>query len=190
MGNGVADPRAQQQGHPEQQQEPPPGGPSSTGPDIVQFSAMFFYVVEGTEKVAVTAMRIGSLTTPATIEFRTEDNSAKAGLKYKDTKGKIEFLPGEEMKCVEIGILADDSFDTNLDFKVVMSDPQGCQLGEHLHTCRIVIIDDDVFPTNKHRDQILREETEKIGVRLLIAFIRFAIQRIPMVGKRTFYTLF
>merc|ERR1719174_1202568 len=129
--------------------------------DIVQFSNMFFYVVEGSGKVALTAMRIGAMETLCSVEFETEDNSAKAGQKYKRTRGRIEFLPGEELKSIEIKILEDDSFDTNLDFQVNMADPIGCQLGSTMKSCRVVIIDDDVFPTNVYREVILKGDMEE-----------------------------
>jgi ABC-type multidrug transport system fused ATPase/permease subunit len=160
--------------------------------DIVQFSNMFFYVVEGSGKVALTAMRIGAMETLCSVEFETEDNSAKAGQKYKRTRGRIEFLPGEELKSIEIKILEDDSFDTNLDFQVNMADPIGCQLGSTMKSCRVVIIDDDVFPTNVYREVILKGDMEEIndfGISLLIAFVKFAFLRVPLVGFRTVINL-
>jgi len=133
-------------------------------------------------------MRIGSLQTMCSVTFETEDNSAKAGQKYKRTRGRIEFLPNQELKTIEIQILEDDSFDTNLDFTINLSEPIGCQLGDTLKACRVVVIDDDVFPTNVYRDEITKgneEALDSIGVSLLTAFINFAILRIPLVGFRT-----
>merc|ERR1719262_658343 len=96
------------------------------------------------------------------------------------------------MKTIEIKILEDDSFDTNLDFTVNLSDSIGCQLGQTLKACRVVIIDDDVFPTNVYREVILKGDMEEIndfGISLLIAFVKFAFLRVPIVGFRTVINL-
>lgn len=181
-------PQGLPQGRREEPARPAPTGgiDSNAQLDVVQFSNMFFYVNEGDGKANVSAMRIGNLQTPCSVQFHTEDNSAKAGHKYKKTEGKIDFLPGEEMKSVEIKIIQDDSFDTNLDFSVVLGAAVGCQLDGFLQSCRVVIIDDDVFPDNKYAERIAKDDNlDGIGVQLLTKFIFFAIERIPMVRFRT-----
>jgi hypothetical protein len=38
-----------------------------------------------------------------------------------------------------------------------LSSPEGCETGLYLHRCRIKIIDNDVFPSNKYAKEILED---------------------------------
>ena len=57
----------------------------------------------------------------------------------------------------EVPILEDENFDTALEFGLTLSEPEHCSLGRYLHKCRVVIVDDDTFPTNRFAKQVSRK---------------------------------
>ena len=71
------------------------------------------------------------------------------------TSGVLEFAPGEVSKPLRVPIIADDAFDTTLEFVMRLKDTEGADLGKYLHRCRVKIVDDDAFPTNKYQEQLL-----------------------------------
>ncbi|CAJ1426632.1 unnamed protein product [Effrenium voratum] len=52
----------------------------------------------------------------------------------------------------------DDNWSPSTEFKIVLTHPQHCKLGQDLQHCRVKVIDDDAFPGNKHREEILKGE--------------------------------
>jgi ABC-type multidrug transport system fused ATPase/permease subunit len=81
------------------------------------------------------------------------DMSAKANVKYVPIKGRLEFKSDEIEREIKVQIINDDAWDTTLDFAVVLTDPsQGACLSESLDLCRIKILDNDAFPSNRFRN--------------------------------------
>eukprot|EP00913_Durusdinium_trenchii_P028923 g27118.t1 len=72
--------------------------------------------------------------------------------------GELIFEDGEDTKEISIAINDDDNWSPSTEFKVQLTHPQNCKLGENLQHCRVKIIDDDAFPGNKHREEILKGE--------------------------------
>lgn len=158
--------------------------------DVVQFTCPMYYVHEENGPAVVSAMRIGSLKSECTVGYRTEDHSAKAGEKYIPTAGTVVFRPGEEIKSIEVPVCKNLHFDPNLFFKVVLESADGCILSHNLHTCRVMILDDDIFPANKFHDVVRDGNIHTMGLRMLAAYVWFCIWHIPEVGWRTFWNLF
>merc|ERR1719235_2706590 len=95
------------------------------------------------------------------------------------------------MKTIEIPIIDDNFWEDILEFRVSLKDPCGCQLTSELHTCRVLISDDDVFPSNKFEAQVQEcvngndEALSNVGVPLLIAYLQFAFLRVRTVWWKT-----
>jgi energy-coupling factor transporter ATP-binding protein EcfA2 len=128
-------------------------------PSVIQFSCAVYFCEEAEGMMQVDVVRLGTAHGEAYVEWRTEDSSAKAGVKYQAASGSLHFLPGETMKEVIILLLNDDAWDATLEFAVLLSNCRGAQLGKYLSHCRVKIIDDDVFPTNRY-DELLRNGQE------------------------------
>jgi len=119
--------------------------------DRIEFTSSVFFCQEGDGHITVDIARLGRAAGLASVEYFTQDGSARAGRKYVATNGVLEFHAGERRKRIHVGILDDEEFDTTLEFQVCLVNSTGAQLGEYLRQCQIVIMDNDSFPTNKYR---------------------------------------
>lgn len=161
--------------------------------DQVQFGAPYFFATEDEAKAVIDVMRIGhDLHKACSVRYETENGSALAGDKYTAVEGVCDFLPGEVHKSFEVPVTEDDNFDTTLEFGVRLSDPQNCELGMYLSKARVLIIDNDVFPSNDLTDAVRDGSTEAlqdVGVQLLIAYMQFTYNRVPGIRWKTMTVL-
>merc|ERR1719379_421868 len=70
--------------------------------------------------------------------------------------------------------------------------PEGCQLGPYMRQTRVVIIDDDFFPSNDFEEAIEGEDEKALhekSFQLLIAYMRFVFTRVPTVRWKTLLTI-
>eukprot|EP00746_Dinoflagellata_sp_MGD_P139348 gnl/MRDRNA2_/MRDRNA2_72819_c0_seq1.p1 gnl/MRDRNA2_/MRDRNA2_72819_c0~~gnl/MRDRNA2_/MRDRNA2_72819_c0_seq1.p1 ORF type:complete len:892 (+),score=122.99 gnl/MRDRNA2_/MRDRNA2_72819_c0_seq1:126-2801(+) len=156
---------------------------------IVQFSTAIYFCKEGeANDIALNIMRLGSSTEKCAVKFETMDASAKNGIKYIGQKGELVFEPGEDSKELRIAILEDDDWDATLEFEVRLFDPTNCQVGKYLGHARVKIIDNDCFPTNKYREEIMTNDIEtlrKINVfALLLEYFKLNFRN-PIVNMKT-----
>jgi len=144
--------------------------------DVVMFCQPMYYAQEGEDaELEVEVMRVGAMESSASVLYYTEDGSARAGLKYEATRGELEFAPFESSKTVRVPIRDDNVFSTTLEFKIKLDNPSGCKLGNYLSSCRVKIIDDDVFPSNRFRQEIHQGRVEEIPELLLVwEYAKFA----------------
>lgn len=155
---------------------------------LVQFAAAMFFAREDEGKLTAGVMRIGFLDQPCSVRFRTEGGSAKPGVKYEEKSELIEFAPWEELKTIEIQLIEDDNFDTTLEFRILLEEPKNCILSPNLWRCRTLIIDDDLYPDNKFREQIFHEDPDELhkqGVALLISNLWFCFLRVPTIYRKS-----
>ncbi|CAJ1367882.1 unnamed protein product, partial [Effrenium voratum] len=103
-------------------------------------------------------MRLGSLKGRCSVKYHTINASAIAGREYEACSGELIFENGEDQKEISIVINDDDNWSPSTEFKIVLTHPQHCKLGQDLQHCRVKVIDDDAFPGNKHREEILKGE--------------------------------
>jgi ABC-type multidrug transport system fused ATPase/permease subunit len=130
------------------------GSEGGTDLDIVQFAAPIFFVEEQERILHVDVMRLGSMHGVCSVQWASSDASAKAGKRYKAASGQVVFEDGEDTKSVSIDIINDSRWSTTLEFKLTLTDPINCELGKYLHSCRVKVIDNDLFPSSVHRDKI------------------------------------
>ena len=114
---------------------------------------------EGGEPGAVTRMRMPITLYPTsrsqiTVEYRTEDGSAKDGVNYRSTRGTLTFAPRERHKTVEIDIL-DDGLGSHTSFRFIAVGPHGggAEVRDHWVTGRIW----DETPTFRSWPESVRE---------------------------------
>lgn len=75
-----------------------------------------------------------------------------------------------------------------MEFKVHLADPDSCNLGHHLHSCRVKIIDTDTFPSNKYREHLLKGEEglESISASgLFTEYFKLCFLQVPSISWRT-----
>jgi len=114
--------------------------------------------------VSIDVMRLGSQSGRVSCFWTTEDGSGKAGNRYHANEGELIFEAGEIRQTVEVGICQTSQWAATLEFRLLLSEPEGCELGAYLHTCRVKVIDADTFPTSKYPQVAAgKEAIESIG---------------------------
>lgn len=157
---------------------------------VVQFTAPLFFTSENGVTCVVDLMRIGRADDACSVRMMTEDGSAKSFLKYTPVNTEVRFGPGEVMKSISVQIFNDALFDTTLEFRIHLSEAVNCHLGKYLASCRVLIMDDDIFPSNKFKGKVCgddfdEEELSRETITLVMTFMRFAFLRVPGVWWRT-----
>jgi len=130
--------------------------PGQTLLDVIQFDSAVYYVEEEEEVMTLDVVRLGKLQGTLKVDYRTEDASAKAGSRYEAASGQLVFLPGEVSKQIRVDIINTDEWNTTLEFKIRLTNPQNCVLGRYLYVSRVKVIDNDCFPTNRFEDEIAK----------------------------------
>eukprot|EP00928_Gymnodinium_smaydae_P011913 TRINITY_DN14356_c0_g1_i2.p1 TRINITY_DN14356_c0_g1~~TRINITY_DN14356_c0_g1_i2.p1 ORF type:complete len:873 (-),score=191.78 TRINITY_DN14356_c0_g1_i2:103-2721(-) len=131
-----------------------------SGPDaecVIQFSCAVYFCQERERYMKIDVVRFGDASKPASVRYRTKDGSAKAGEKYVAVADKIIFAAGETSKDIEVELIDSDAWNATLEFGIELHSVLGARLGMYLYTCRVMIIDEDSFPTNKHRDYFAKK---------------------------------
>lgn len=151
-----------------------PGG--TEAPDIIQFSSVVYYCTEEEGFVEVEIVRLGNDDNHCSVQYATQDVSAKAGKKYIPRQGRVEFDAGEFKKSIPIELIGNNAFEATLQFEVVLSDAKGATIGATLRKCNVLIADDDFFPTNKYKQAILEGRLRTLsGWGLMREYIRMAL---------------
>lgn len=134
----------------------------------VQFSTPMFFGQERDGFVEIELMRVGPASmiqeTKAVVCWETMDGSAKAGLKYRAASGKAEFQPSCTFVQFQIDLLNNDDWDPTLDFYIVLKEDgvENIELHRYHMYCRVKVIDDDAFPSNRFATQLLDDKVEDI----------------------------
>jgi len=97
---------------------------------------------EGTASFPVTLSAVSGL--PATIDWSTADDSARAGGDYTAAHGQLTFAPGETTKTVSVAIVNDAVHEADERFAVGLSSPIGATLADA--SALGTILDDDPVP--------------------------------------------
>lgn len=123
---------------------------------VVQFASINYFTVEGDSDVFVDVTRIGNLSQPSKVHYRTRDCTAIAGKTYVATSGTLFFERGETEKTIDLTIIDNDWFDTTPEFyiELLQEGSENCVLGRYLWQASVKIADNDSFPTNLYADEI------------------------------------
>jgi solute carrier family 8 (sodium/calcium exchanger) len=79
----------------------------------------------------------------ATIKYKTEDITAKAGEDYEKSEGTIEFADGESTKDIVIKVFDDDAVEEDEKFNVIIYEPSIPATLEGNGIAEVTIVDDD-----------------------------------------------
>ena len=114
----------------------------------IGFRTVKYAVLESEPRVTLTVMRVGGdyARTEATVNWKTKDDTAKAGEDYKEGHGTISFAPGEQEKTIAIELVDDNAYEPNEYFSIDLFEPsQGYPLLPNLARASVCILNDD-FP--------------------------------------------
>lgn len=155
---------------------------------VVQFSSQKYFCIEYEKQVALEVLRLQTNGKSSRIKWTTKDHTAVSGCNYVAASGFLEFGPDEFEKQLHVKIIDDVNWGGMLEFHVLL-EPEtadNCTIGEYLHTARVQRIDDEIFPTDKYREQILSGHPHEVGAfHLLIEYFRMNMSD-PTIRKGTF----
>ncbi|XP_059903831.1 sodium/calcium exchanger 1a isoform X1 [Gadus macrocephalus] len=145
---------------------------SSPTTSKIFFEPESYQCVESCRAVALRVVRRGGqLDHGVSVDYRTEDGTAKAGADYRFTEGTVSFRPGETEKEIPVGIVDDDVFEEEEHFLVHLSnvrvtgescDPQGSGLGLPC-SAAVTILDDDHAGVFTFQDAVVTV-SESVGL--------------------------
>jgi ABC-type multidrug transport system fused ATPase/permease subunit len=139
---------------------------------IVQFSTSIYYAEEDEEHIFVDIVRLGPCETESRVRYATE-SSGNAAVKFEAVSGTAFFAADETIFTVPVKLINDDVYDPSIEFVMTLSDPEGCETGLYLYRCRVKIIENDVFPTNKYKAEILSDPHKVPGLLLMLEYVKY-----------------
>eukprot|EP00930_Biecheleria_cincta_P035146 TRINITY_DN24205_c0_g1_i1.p1 TRINITY_DN24205_c0_g1~~TRINITY_DN24205_c0_g1_i1.p1 ORF type:complete len:338 (-),score=81.93 TRINITY_DN24205_c0_g1_i1:671-1684(-) len=127
---------------------------SSETTACIEFKMIKVAVLESAGRVECVVRRDGALDHAMTVDYKTEEGSAKEGSDYDRAVGSLTFEKGEMEKAISIKIIDDVAFEEDEEFYIVLENAQvasgnedkndvKCALGA-LKKITVVIIDDDM----------------------------------------------
>jgi len=121
---------------------------TASATSLIQFSADNYSVNEGTGSIEITVTRDGDVSSGASVNYATYDESqpdhASQKSDYEIALGKVTFAPGETSKTFTL-LLVNDAFDENDEvINIILSNPVGSGVGlGSPNVAEMTIIDDD-----------------------------------------------
>jgi len=154
------------------------------GTNLMLFASEHWFVREADKKIIIQVMRIGDPKSVCSVNYKTRDGSADAGVRYEARRGILEFGEGEIMQSFEVPIIESSLFDTEVCFFIELSKPKRGRLDPRLSICHIFILDKDTFPTNKYAKEIHEgdeAELDKVGLSIVLEFAKYTYRKVPKV---------
>jgi glucose/arabinose dehydrogenase len=112
-------------------------------PSTIGLSGSVFTVDETDTKVSIGFERLQNTEGTVSIDYRTIDATATAGIDYTAVSGRVTFAPGETSKTVDIPILNDTTIEGNESFNLTIDNPIGNAILLAPRTATITIVDDE-----------------------------------------------
>ena len=123
----------------------------------VQFAIPTFSVYENQTNVTIVAVRSGGVSGEISVDFATMDGGAVSPQDFTATNGTLTFLDGEVVKLFQVFITQDLLNEGDEAFNVVLSNPNGVDLGFQ-STAQVLIFDDDTMFTFSSATYLVRED--------------------------------
>ncbi|MES9991430.1 MAG: Calx-beta domain-containing protein [Candidatus Thiodiazotropha sp.] len=109
----------------------------------IEFSEALYSVDEDTDKLIVTVRRLGGSKGEVSVDYRTQQDSARQDRDYVGSKGTLHFTEGETLRSFEVPINDDSLDEENESFYLSLSDVEGnATLGE-IAEAEVIILDND-----------------------------------------------
>ncbi|KAM9348938.1 sodium/calcium exchanger 2-like [Symphorus nematophorus] len=96
---------------------------------IFTFGQSVLRVSEGTGTLTVTVVRNFSSRGTVVVPYHTEDGSAKAGVDYEETRGKLEFTNEQTSQVLKVRITNVEGYEKQENFFIVLEDPKWLKPG-------------------------------------------------------------
>jgi uncharacterized repeat protein (TIGR01451 family) len=109
----------------------------------LRFSSPSYSVSEGGVSVTLTVERVGVLDTPVTVEWRTEDGSARAGQDYVQASGRLVFTNGVQTRTLTVFVLDDTEEEGTESFSVRLFNVTGPATLLTPEVAGVTIVDND-----------------------------------------------
>jgi hypothetical protein len=138
--------------------------------DIVQFNISVVIVSSDDEVVECTVMRLGRKSTPISFSYTTVDDTAKDGTNFCHRSGVVHMDAGQEEATISIPLLDAPRWNPVLEFKLKLSEPQGCIIGADLGVMRVKVFDEEAFPNYDFKEQVAQGEE---GITSINSFVLF-----------------
>lgn len=120
-------------------------------------------ITEGNGGGTVTATATVTLTanaSPVTVDWATVNGTAEAGSDYTAASGSLTFAPGETSKTIEVTVAADDLWEANEAFRIVLANAAGAQIVDRSGTVTISNDDSRTAPVMDIQDVRITEGTD------------------------------
>ena len=92
------------------------------------------------------------------------------------------------MEFAEVEIIDDDSFDSTLEFQLVLEGANNCVIDSAGERSSVLIMDDDIFPSNRLEEHVKMENEAalyEIGWTVLFSFMRFCYGHVREIRWKT-----
>ncbi len=113
---------------------------------VVQFESAQYQIDENDASLDVTIMRSGGSFGEVSVDVTSSDIQAQAGEDYQPFNQTVSFADGEMAKLVTIDLIDDSDYEGDENFKLILSNATGTELGRISNT-EISIIEDDPVPS-------------------------------------------
>lgn len=127
-------------------------------PCTISFSTAMCYAHDDEGQMEIEIVRLGNPKEKCSVQYKTEDGSAKAGVKYVHTCGTAIFEPGEMLKTITVAVIHGHIQDANpltTEFYVVLHGAEFANLGQTF--CRVCI----KYHTSRHVAHELRAKSKE-----------------------------
>ena len=134
-----------------------------TGEDTLAFSQAEYSISEAANTATITVVRTGNTNQTVSVDYKTGDDYARAGLDYTAVSGTLTFAPDETTKTFDIPLLNDALPELNEALTINLSNAAGIDLGLQ-NTAKVIIEEDDELPFTINREVIVSGLAAEGGV--------------------------
>lgn len=122
-----------------------PAGPTTYAADVRVAEGTLTPADPATTSVSFRVALLAPATQTVTVDYRTADGSAHAGLDYTATSGTLTFQPGETSKTLAVTVLSDRQAEPDETFSLLLTNvSETAALGDPSATATIIDEDRDL----------------------------------------------
>lgn len=122
----------------------------------VQFASFEFHCLDDEGSITLEVLRTGDKDKYSEVSWKTVDDTAKGGVDYHPSSGKVVFEPGASMQPIRVKIVDRTRWEVQTEFRVLLQHEGAVEanLGRQLSEARVKIIGNDTFPAAKFKAQL------------------------------------
>ena len=115
----------------------------------MQSTSTAYNIDEGAGSFSISVTRSGDISGSASVEYGTLDFTASVRPDYTTSLGTLRFEPGETTKSFTVFITDDNYLEGSESLTLVLTNPQGFELGDH-STASLTVDDNDLAPSDSN----------------------------------------